>query len=147
MKRDHHFTYLVLTPILLIILLCARPQPLLSMDGAHSNIASSANTAADVMVERAWQKAREVGTYDYAIDIVQTSWPIPTLENVGLTSSEQRVYVEGLIDLPAETMEMKLWSEGGSVQTGQDSLEMRVVGDQAFGRIGGEQWEEVEDFT
>jgi subtilisin-like proprotein convertase family protein len=149
MKRNRLFTRLALASVLLAILVGARPQPVLSMGNAQPYAASSvaADPAAGSVVQRAWQMAQEVGTYDYAIDIVQTSWPLPILENVGTTSSEERVYIEGQIDLPADTMEMKLWSDGGSAQTGQDSLELRVVGDQAFGRVGGDHWEEVDDFT
>ena len=146
MKRNRLFSYLVLTPILLAVLVGARPQPVLSMDSAQFN-ALPPSLSADAVVRQAWERARDVGAYHYAIDVLQTSWPLPTLENVGLTSTEEHVYIEGQVDLPAETMEMKLWSEGGSAQTGQDSLELRVVGDQAFGRVGDGQWEEVEDFT
>ena len=55
-------------------------------------------------VQAAWQQARQAGAYDYSTTIVQTTWPLPRLENVGLSSSQQRIYLEGSADLSAETL-------------------------------------------
>lgn len=98
-----------------------------------------------VRVRDTWQQARQAGAYRYSATLIQTTWPLPRLENVGLSSTQQRIYLEGAADLPAETLSMKLWAKGGSARTGQDALEIRVADGKTMGRVGFGDWQQVED--
>ena len=109
--------------------------------------ASPARISAERQVQAAWQKARRVGVYRYNTTIVQTTWPLPRLENVGLSSTQQRIYLEGQADLPAQMLQMKLWSDGGNVRTEQDALAIKVEDGQVVGRVGPGDWKGVDDFT
>ena len=99
--------------------------------GLPSTLIFSAPSAEGV-VNQAWQRAEEVGIYDYQTNIVQTTWPTERLENVGLSSSQERVYLEGHTNRHQDLMEMKLWAEGGSVSNGQGALEIKVEEGQAL---------------
>ncbi len=98
-------------------------------------------------LQAAWQQARQAGAYDYSTSIVQTTWPLPRLENVGLSSSQQRIYLEGSANLPAEALTMKLWADGGNVSTAQDAIEIKVEDGKAVGRVGHSDWRAVDDMT
>nr|MBC8249032.1 hypothetical protein [Anaerolineales bacterium] len=118
-----------------------------SSQDSTPSLASPARLSAERQVRAAWQKARQVGVYRYSTSIVQTTWPLPRLENVGLSSTQQRIYLEGQADLPAQMLQMKLWSDGGNVRTEQDALAIKVEDGQVVGRVGQSAWKEVDDFT
>ena len=99
------------------------------------------------VVQRAWQRAQEVGVYHFATDIAQTTYPAPRLTNVGRSSRQETLHIEGETDLPARTMQMALWQGGGSVLNPRDGVEVRIEGDQAYGREIGGLWQEVDDFS
>lgn len=95
----------------------------------------------------AWQQARASGAYDYHTTIIQTTWPLPKLENVGLSSKQHRLYLEGQTDLTSRFMQMRLWAEGGHAPTGQKGIEIRVDDGQAQGRVDGGEWQAVDNVT
>ena len=98
-------------------------------------------------VQQVWRTAETLGAYHYNTTVVQTTWPVARLENAGLSSSQQRIYIEGETDLAANSMQMVLWSEDGSVGSQENGLAVKVAGNQAFGRVGGQEWQEIDDFT
>lgn len=98
-------------------------------------------------VQEAWERAQRAGAYAYAVDITQTTRPLLTVENVGKTADEARIYIEGETDASIGSMQLKLWSEGGSALTGQDAIELRITDGKAYGRVGEGPWQEVEDVT
>ncbi|HNT78189.1 MAG TPA: hypothetical protein PKH77_24510, partial [Anaerolineae bacterium] len=138
MKHYRPLLYLVLTLALIGLGITVRP---LAANPASPLAPLSARGA----VEAAWQRANEVGAYTYATDIAQTTWPLPKLENVGLNSTVDHIYIEGTTDAAARAMQLKLWSQGGSTATGDDSLELRVESGQSWGRIAGGEWQPLED--
>src|SRR4051812_35701985 len=50
-------------------------------------------------VTAAWQRARATGSYHFGSDVVQVTTPSATLANVGRTSHEDRLRLEGETDL------------------------------------------------
>jgi hypothetical protein len=98
-------------------------------------------------VQRAWQAAHDAGVYHFTSDVVQTSYPAPALGNVGRSSTRNRLHLEGDVDLPGRTMQMRMWTGAGSVANPDTAAEMRIEGERAWTRQGGGSWQEVEDFT
>ncbi|MFN8471514.1 MAG: hypothetical protein U0822_04785 [Anaerolineae bacterium] len=94
-----------------------------------------------------WHKATTVGEYHYRTSLVQTMSPLPKLENVGLSNSQERIYIEGETSLPARTMYMKLWSGNGNVPAGSDAIEIKVADGKAQGRVGEGDWKPVDDVS
>jgi len=97
-------------------------------------------------VQRAWRLAQESGAYHFSTDIVQTTYPAPAVSNVGRSSRQETLYIEGQANLPERTLSMTLW-KGGSVLSLRDGIEVRVEGDQAYGRQIGGTWQEMEDLS
>ena len=98
-------------------------------------------------VKQAQQRAQSMGRYHYHTTLIQTTWPLPKLENVGLSASEARLYLEGEVNLVEDSMHMRLWSQGGNVAASAESLEIKIAGDTAYGRTGDSDWQEVANLT
>src|SRR5262249_34848521 len=77
-------------------------------------------------VAEAWRRAEERGAYRMSSDIVQVIHPAATLENVGRSSRTERFYLEGQADLPAATLDLRLWTGSGSVLDQATAAELRV---------------------
>ena len=50
-------------------------------------------------VTAAWEQARAAGSYHFGSDVVQVTTPIATVANVGRTSREERLRLEGETNL------------------------------------------------
>ncbi len=98
-------------------------------------------------LQNAWRRAQEAGAYHFATEIVQTTYPAPALVNVGRSSRQDTLHIEGQTNVPDRTLVMTLWKGGGSVLTRRDGVEVRVEGDRAYGRPIGGTWQEIDDFT
>ncbi|HFQ94402.1 MAG TPA: hypothetical protein ENK32_10360, partial [Anaerolineae bacterium] len=134
MKAKHSSSIFIFIIVTLFAILAARPLTLW---------AEPASRAA----RAAWRQANDVGQYRFAAEINQTTRPLPTLVNAGKGSQTERIYLEGSADTAAETMNLKLWAEGGSAALGQGAIEMRVAGGRALGRVNDGPWQEVDNAT
>src|SRR3990172_2417607 len=94
-----------------------------------------------------WQRARATGGYEFSADVVQTTIPLPGLANVGRSSKQQTLHIEGSTDFPKQTLELALWSEGGSLVDRSSATQVKVEGDQAYARRGDQAWQAIPDFT
>ncbi len=104
--------------------------------------------SAEKEINDAWHNAQNIGVYHYNTTILQTSWPTENLANAGRSSTQQRFYLEGETSRPEDMMRMKLWSGDGNVQQGEGAIEIKVQGDQSYGRVSDTQeWEEIDDIT
>lgn len=98
-------------------------------------------------VNAAWQKAVDAGNYHYTTKLVQTTWPVPNMYNIGLSSQSNRLFIAGQVDRYAEQLTMTIWSRGGNTYTGQNGLEIKVADGITKGRIDGSEWVEMENIS
>ncbi|MFZ0547188.1 MAG: LamG-like jellyroll fold domain-containing protein, partial [Candidatus Promineifilaceae bacterium] len=101
--------------------------------------------AADA-VQSAWERVRQGGVYDFSADVTQYTIPLPSVTNVGRGGKETSFYLEGSTNLPDEQMNLRLWSQGGSVLQPGTAVEIKTDGDTVLARQGEEGWQEIEDF-
>ncbi len=99
------------------------------------------------ILQSVWQRAREAGAYHFSADITQKSIPLPLVTNVGRTSKQNSLHLEGDTNLRAQQLHLTLWSQGGSVLNAQSGAEIKVDGDRAFTRRATGDWQEINDFT
>ena len=85
-------------------------------------------------VQQAWQRARDLGTYSFATDLTATAYAAPKLANTGRPASEERLHLEGSVDVPADTLLLSVWQGSGSVLNPRDGVEVRIEGNRAYGR-------------
>jgi subtilisin-like proprotein convertase family protein len=98
-------------------------------------------------IQCAWQNAQKSGAYHYSTELIQTTYPAPTLANVGRTAQEDYLYIDGQTNLANSEMLMSLWKTSGSPATGQNGVEIRIQGDEAYGRSAGEDWQKINNFS
>ncbi|MFP4395024.1 MAG: hypothetical protein ACLFTI_07145, partial [Anaerolineales bacterium] len=98
-------------------------------------------------VQSAWRRAAELGVYDFATEIVQTTHPAPLVSNTGRASEQMHIYMEGQANVRARELMLMLWQDGAP-STGaptKDGVEIRFAGDQASGRQIGGEWQEMDE--
>jgi len=95
----------------------------------------------------AWKRAQQAGSYRFTADIRQTTTPKSNIFNVGRTSEEEALHLEGETNLQERQLYMTLWSQGGSVANPGSGVEIKVDGDRAYARQGVRDWQEVNNFT
>jgi len=139
MSRSHVRRYLipVATVVLLLLGGLVAPSPASAEDGPPAGRA----------VREAWQRAQEAGSYRFATEVVQTTFPALAVANVGRSPSEETIYLEGQVDLPARSMEMGLWQGNGGVADPGSGIELRIEGDRGYARQPGGAWQEMDDVS
>ncbi len=106
-----------------------------------------ADTSPQGLVLQAWELAQRSGSYHFATRLEQTTYPAPTIANVGVGSRVESVYLDGSADLPGETLQMRMWQDGGGVGDIAEAAEVRIEGDAAYGRVTGGEWSEIDNFA
>ena len=96
-------------------------------------------SAAPPGIRDAWERARRAGAYHFSADIVQTAIPLPTVTNVGRQSRQDSLHVEGRANLAGATLDLTIWSQGGSLLRAADGLQVRVEEGGAVFLIAGER--------
>jgi subtilisin-like proprotein convertase family protein len=104
-----------------------------------------ANSSGEGDVRAAWQAATEAGGYRYAAEVVQTTHPMPVLDNVGLGDTTRHFYVEAKNNPVGRETQLKLYQ--GGLNAASDALEIRVQDKEAFGRTGDGAWEKLSGAT
>ncbi len=82
------------------------------------------------IVERAWEMADDSGVYNFNTQLEQTTYPAPSLANVGSTSQTDHFALDGKIDRPDEIMDLTLYPN--SNRNGTAGLRVRIDGDEAY---------------
>ena len=104
-------------------------------------------TATESGPSAAWRRAREAGSYRFNADITQITAPLATVTSVGQQSRQDHLRLEGQANLPQRSLHFTLWQSGGSVAGEQGAVEIKVEGERAFARQGGQDWQEINDFS
>lgn len=93
-------------------------------------------------IRAAWQRALSAGSYRFDATATIVADPVASPVNAGQPPDRHEIYLQGKADLPAETTELRLWTQGGNVQTGEGSVMLRIVAGQTWVRQGEGAWEE-----
>ena len=110
------------------------------------NVGNAASPAPAEVVEEAWQRAREAGSYRFVTDI-ETTVSAPGQPPPTRGARYERLYIEGQVDLPAEKLEMTLWEKSGQMLKTRQGIQIRLEGDQMYGRVGSGVWQEMQGST
>ncbi len=140
---------LSLLGLLLVAALWVFPTPTagpLSQTSARLGELAAA-PAAQREVSQAWQRAVELGSYRYTTDVIQTTIPLATVQNMGRSSKQQAIHLEGESNLRDQSMHLTLWMDGGSVLNPASGIEMKVEDGRTFGRRGYDEWQETGSVT
>ncbi len=139
MKRSHRYARLLLAISIVLLTVLFVAAPLVSQ--------ATPTPSAEQTVQRAWQRAQEIGVYHFGTEIAQTVYPAPALVNVGRSSRQSTLHLEGQTNLPERQLDMTLWNGGGNALNAQDAVEIHIQGDSAQGRVSGGDWVKIDDFS
>ncbi|MDJ0754720.1 MAG: SdrD B-like domain-containing protein [Ardenticatenaceae bacterium] len=146
MKHFRFFSFVFLSIIVSIILFGTAGSTSAAPGEVGSETAvrqESSSPSAQEAVELAWELAYESGSYAFRTNMLQTTVPANSLENAGRDNRQDRIYVEGEADRLNEELLTKLWRAGFEEQ----AVSMRVVNGKSYGRVGLNEWEEVDGYT
>ena len=92
--------------------------------------------------DRAWTLARDIGKYEFSTNVIQTMHPTLHVENVGRSPETTRMTADGMVDMPGETMEFNLRTQGGP----REGIQIRMADGTSFGRAAAQaEWSELDD--
>lgn len=89
-------------------------------------------------VQQAWELARSSGHYNYRSLVDQTVYPAPSVANAGRSPRQDRLAIEGDVDVFAETLNLTLWDDGSFDP--QRGISVKIEDGQAYGRRGQGDW-------
>lgn len=92
-------------------------------------------------LESAYTYLTRLDSYAFASRVNQTTHPLPTFENIGLTSESSSVLVEGTVDKRVEQVNLSLSEQDGHLLDGLGGLELRVEKGAVWARHPGQEWE------
>ncbi|MCE7981159.1 MAG: hypothetical protein DYG89_08210, partial [Caldilinea sp. CFX5] len=105
-------------------------------------------------ITAAWTQARAAGSYHFDADVTQLTVPVAKVTNVGRTSRSEALHLAGQTNLRAQTLQMHLWSDGGSVLQTEGGVAVKIENGKTFTRRGAgrsassaEPWQEAEGFA
>ncbi|MGB9754378.1 LamG-like jellyroll fold domain-containing protein [Roseiflexus castenholzii] len=93
-------------------------------------------------IRAAWQRALSAGVYRFDATVTIVTDPTASPVNAGHPPERHEIYLKGNVDVPAEKVELRLWSQGGNVMTGEGSVMLRIIAGQTWVRQGEGAWEE-----
>ena len=102
--------------------------------------------AADAQLAHAWEQLQKANRYDFSTAIEQITYPAPRLSNVGRSSTRERFFLTGKVDLAAETISLSLDQQGINSPV-NGGAEIRIENGVAWGRAGLEDWRRLDDFS
>ncbi len=92
-------------------------------------------------ITAAWEQVRTAGSYHFDADVTQLTVPIAKVTNVGRTSRTEQLHLAGQSDLRAQTLQLHLWSDGGSVLQTEGGVAVKVENGRTFARRGAGEWQ------
>ena len=111
------------------------------------NSLAASEISAEKFIQQAWQRASDLGAYQFDTSIEQTTYPAPAIANVGRSSQTQNYFLQGAVDREAESLSLMLWQNEGNLASGQNGFEMHIQDGRAYGRSIGGTWQEIDDFS
>ena len=102
-------------------------------------------------LKAAHERVIERESYSFNTDVLQITIPEASLDNLGNTSSEERLFLTGSTNVAREEMHMILrsdaWQDGGSVLIPTSGIEIEMADGQTRARQGQGEWEPLAGFT
>ncbi len=114
---------------------------------SHNSGETTEYLSAKDRLERAWNLARDSGSYRFTATVRQQTVPQASPANVGRQSRQDQLYLDGRTNLEASQLEMTLWQQGGTILDPDTGVQVRIEGDQAYTRQGQGDWQPIADFT
>ncbi len=95
-------------------------------------------------LDQAWDQFRRAGGYEFSTTVEQTTFPAPRASNAGRPSSQEIYHLSGKNDLHNRSLLMTIWQGEGSLLEPGDGIQLKIEGDQAYGRVAQTDWTPID---
>ncbi|HRW10308.1 MAG TPA: hypothetical protein P5121_34630, partial [Caldilineaceae bacterium] len=96
------------------------------------------------MLTAAYQRLTRLDGYSFVSRIDQTTHPLPTLANVGLSSERSSLLVEGTVKQRTNQAELQISEQNGYLLDGLRQVELRLDEGQVWARAQGQAWQALD---
>jgi hypothetical protein len=127
----------------IILLLCVAVFGLLWSNSPATPSAKASSPKEDI--HNAWKMAEASGVYQFNTQVVQTTYPSPSLVNVGRSSQKQYFSMDGQINRPQGQMTLTLYTGAG--KNSANALPVKIQGDQAYGQMPDGSWQKIDNVS
>ena len=100
--RAHATRWLIAVALTICLILA-----LLPVTAANSAVATP-----EQIVQAAWQRAQQSGVYRFTTEIVQTTYPAPSVANTGRSSRSETIYLDGESNTPERKFQLTVRNDG-----------------------------------
>ena len=105
--------------------------------------AKASSLKADIV--NAWNKAEASGVYTFKTQVKQTTYPNPSLTNVGRTSQTDNFSLDGQFDRSQEQMNLTFYQGAG--RNANTAVPIQIKGNEAFGQTPDGQWQKIDNVS
>ncbi len=102
-------------------------------------------SASNRLLQRVYQQLATLDGYAFRSTVVQTTHPLPTVANIGLTSKSDSMLIDGSIDRPNDLTLLSLLEQSGSLLDGARQIELKLQKGEVWGRVQERQWEKLDE--
>lgn len=96
------------------------------------------------LLESAYSQLTRLDHYAFTSRVNQTTHPLPTFENIGLSSERSAALIEGTVAQQKEQISLRVSEQDGHLLDGLGSVEVRVEAGQVWMRHQGQAWEALD---
>ncbi|MFN8439238.1 MAG: hypothetical protein U0175_00575 [Caldilineaceae bacterium] len=140
--RTMSFVFCLVFAIAIVLLIIQQNVSAVDIQTVASQLPADQVTAA-------WKQLTASAGYSFKTQLTQEDIPAPRLGNVGRSSQVKNLYLEGELKRDDANTQpgLHLWLWDGVQNAGNkgSALEVRINGDQAQGRMGSGDWQNVEN--
>jgi hypothetical protein len=98
-------------------------------------------------IKTAWVNMQKAGKYSFSTVVEQAIHPAPSLTNVGSSAEREIYYLEGDADLQSSELFIRLFQDSSSITDDENAIEIRIAGDETYGRAQGSEWVKLDTFA
>ena len=138
--RSFNLRYFVVPGVVLCIAALTSLAP-------PGHLLTSQVAAPEETIQEAWRLAQRVGVYGFTSEVSQQTYPAPSLANAGRGSHVETMYLSGQVNLPQQQLSMIIKQGTGNPSGPNAEMEIHVEGDQAYGRLAGEDWQAIDNMA
>lgn len=96
-------------------------------------------------VQASWERVRQADSYTFESQLRQTNYPLPALQNVGLSPNHTYLFTAGRLDTGQENFSLDIWQDGNQLGDLSQAMQLKVENGLAYGRFGDGDWALLEE--
>ncbi len=96
------------------------------------------------VLSRVYRTLAALDGYAFSSTVQQTTHPLPTVANIGLSSQAAAILVTGTVDKPTDLRYFTISEQSGYLLDGAGEIQMKLQGGELWGRLRDRDWEKLD---